>query len=359
MPLRAIFFDFNGVLADDEPIHWQLFNDTLTPYGIHVSFQGYQDKLLGLDDKEVFRALLQKKVGSIDGIDLENLVAQKAVKYAKLAPSRVFMFPGILSFMKSLPKGLVCGIVSGALRSEVEMFLAREGLGPFFEFLVTAEDTPKSKPDPSCYKKAFDLAKSLVLTPPLKPNECLAIEDSIEGLLAAKNAGLFTLAVLNSYPATRLWMADWILVSFRGWGFKELETLLFKEEKLPRGDFVKTKQTAKILMSEPARAVLEALKKGMGQELAFVIGGGCCEGTTISLFEKDFTVGYASIEAEGPCNLFVESGWKHLYDGKTILVDVTEDDGSDRMSLEARLGKHFTFRIDGDNQTQSTCPSKA
>lgn len=122
---------------------------------------------------------------------------------------------------------------------------------------------------------------------------------------------------------------------------------------------METRQTAKILLSEPARAVLEALKKEMGQELAFVIGGGCCEGTTISLFEKDFTVGYAPIEAEGPCELFVERGWKHLYEGKTILVDVTEDDGSDRMSLEARLGKHFTFRLTGVDQAQSVCPPKA
>lgn len=232
MPLRAIFFDFNGVLADDEPLHWQLFNDTLAPYGIHVSFQEYRDELLGLDDRAVFRKLLQEKLGSIDGINFEDLVAQKAIQYAKLAPSRVFAFPGVLRFMNSLPKGLVCGIVSGALRSEVEMFLTREGLSPFFQFLVTAESTPKGKPDPSCYQTAFDLARSLLPTPPLELDECLAVEDSLEGILAAKNAGLLSVAVLNSYPATRLRMADCILVGLGGWSFKELKTLLFKEEKI-------------------------------------------------------------------------------------------------------------------------------
>lgn len=359
MSLRVIFFDFNGILADDERLHWQLFNDTLTPYGIHVSFQEYQDKLLGLDDKEVFRALLGEKLGSRNEIDLEGLVAQKAALYAHIAPSRVSGFPGAIRFVKSLPKGTVCGIVSGALRSEVESFLKREGLAPFFQFLVTAEDSPKGKPDPSCYQKALNLAKSLTESPPLKPNECLAIEDSIEGLAAAKNAGLFTLAVLNSYPATRLLIADWVLASLGGWNLKDLELFVLKEEKKPfKRDIMEQRRTAKIILSSPAKATLESLKDAMGQELAFVIGGGCCEGTTISLFEKDFTIGYAPVEAEGPCKLFVERGWKHLYEGKTILVDLTEDDGSDRMSLEARLGKHFTFRIEGDAQAKNACPSK-
>ena len=117
-------------------------------------------------------------------------------------------------------------------------------------------------------------------------------------------------------------------------------------------------QPTRIVMSGPASEVLDALEKSYGQELAFVIGGGCCEGTTISLFEKAFSVGYALVPAEGPLELFVERGWKHLYEGKTIYVDITDDDGSDRMSLEARLGKHFTFRLEGTSAALGTCSTK-
>ena len=111
----------------------------------------------------------------------------------------------------------------------------------------------------------------------------------------------------------------------------------------------------RMMLSGAASETLDTLMKSCGQELAFVIGGGCCEGTTISLFEKTFSVGYAPVSSEGPLELFVERGWKHLYEGKTIFVDVTDDDGSDRMSLEARLGKRFMFRLEEEDTHQGVC----
>lgn len=108
----------------------------------------------------------------------------------------------------------------------------------------------------------------------------------------------------------------------------------------------------KLILSAEAQKVTEEVRQSIASDVVFVIGGGCCEGTTLSLFERDFSLGYVPVGTEGPWELFVERGWKSFYEGKDILVGVEEDDGSDRLSLEARLGKHFTFKIE-----EGVCPA--
>jgi uncharacterized protein (DUF779 family) len=97
-------------------------------------------------------------------------------------------------------------------------------------------------------------------------------------------------------------------------------------------------------ITSEAREVIQQVQDKAGEPIALVVGGGCCEGTTMSLFEKDKTFGYLEVPTDGP-PLLVERSWADFYRGKDIHIDVVDDDGSDRMSLESRLGKHLTFLI--------------
>jgi HAD superfamily hydrolase (TIGR01509 family) len=225
MPLKAVFFDFNGVLVDDEPLHWELLNEALEPYGIRVSFQEYKDRLLGFDDKGALQALLHNKADAPSEASIEALIAKKADRYAELAPVSVRPFKETLRFLESIPCTIVRGVVSGALRPEIEAFLERYGLKGDFQFLVATEDTQQSKPDPACYQKAYEQAKALTFQQRLSPEECLAIEDSSEGISSAKGAGLRTLGLLHTYPANRLRAAEWVLAHLGGFGFFEIEGL--------------------------------------------------------------------------------------------------------------------------------------
>ncbi len=93
-----------------------------------------------------------------------------------------------------------------------------------------------------------------------------------------------------------------------------------------------------------ARQVIQQVQDRVGEPVALVVGGGCCEGTTMSLFEKDKTFGYLEVPTDD-LPLLLERSWADFYRGKDIHIDVVDDDGSDRMSLESRLGKHLTFLI--------------
>jgi beta-phosphoglucomutase len=225
MALKAVFFDFNGVLVDDEPLHWELLNETLEPYGIRVPFQEYKDRLLGFDDKGALQALLRNKADAPSEASIEALIAKKADRYAELAPVSVRPFKETLRFLESIPRTIVRGVVSGALRPEIEAFLERYGLKGDFQFLVASEDTQQSKPHSACYQKAYEQAKALTFQQRLSPEECLAIEDSSEGISSAKGAGLRTLGLLHTYPANRLRAAEWVLAHLGGFGFFEIEGL--------------------------------------------------------------------------------------------------------------------------------------
>ena len=119
------------------------------------------------------------------------------------------------------------GVVSGALRDEVEGALDQMGLADSFKCLVTAEDVEMGKPDPAGYRQGLALLNS---TPPLPgrllhPHEVLAIEDSPTGLEAASQSGFSTLAVAQVYTAERLDRADRVVESLEGLDTQALHRL--------------------------------------------------------------------------------------------------------------------------------------
>lgn len=218
--LRAILFDFNGVLVDDESIHFELFQQVLAEEGIELSSEDYFAKYLGYDDRACFRAALEATGGPAEPVLLSRLIARKAAYYQNRVRNEGYpLFPGAVALIDSaISEGLMLGIVSGALRNEVEGALRLIGVRQHFKTLVTAEDVGASKPDPEGYRRGLQLLSS---EPPLPsrlfhPHEVLAIEDSPTGLEAAQGAGLMTLGVAHTYPASQLDMADHTVASVLG-----------------------------------------------------------------------------------------------------------------------------------------------
>ncbi len=140
----------------------------------------------------------------------------KARVFAELARERVHIFPGVRELLESLSEPrpgeppLAIGIGSGALRSEIELILRLCGLTRFFATIVSAEDVRRGKPDPATYLQACEALG--LATADLQPCQCLVIEDTVAGLEAAKRAGMATVGVANSYPASAL-DADLVLDS--------------------------------------------------------------------------------------------------------------------------------------------------
>jgi HAD superfamily hydrolase (TIGR01509 family) len=228
--IRAILFDFNGVLVDDEPIHLEIFQKVLAEEGIILTADDYYRDYLGFDDRGCFGAVLQKAGETPTVPRLMRLIARKASYYQdRIRQSGYPFFPGAAELVAEVAaSGRMLGVVSGALSEEVESALRQAGLRDRFKILVTAEDVTEGKPDPEGYRRALEGLNSL---PPLPerlfhPHEVLAVEDSPAGLAAAADLGLTTLAVAQTYPAHRLRMADAVAENLEGMTVARLEKLL-------------------------------------------------------------------------------------------------------------------------------------
>jgi beta-phosphoglucomutase len=197
VPLRAIVFDFDGVIADSEPLHFRAFRDVLAGEGLALSERDYYDQYLGFDDVGVFRAV------GVETKRIDDLVKQKAVRMEALERDVSVLFPGAAAAVRRLAASVPLAIASGAVGGEIRRVLEREQLSQFFVAVVSAGDTPKSKPAPDPYLHAVAQLDA-VCGGHLSPRECVAIEDSRWGLESARTAGLRTVGITHTYGAGSL-----------------------------------------------------------------------------------------------------------------------------------------------------------
>ena len=218
--LRAILFDFNGVLVDDEAIHQAIFARVLLEEGIPFEQEGYFERHIGLDDRRCFAAALEESGRPVQQPHLMRLIARKASYYQERIRSEGFsFFPGAIELVREASAGgLTLGVVTGALRAEVEGALRQAGIGQLFKAIVAAEDVSEGKPSSEGYLRALDELNGQPPFPPrlFHPHEVLAIEDSPWGLEAASGAGLVTLAVAHSCDRETLTPAHLIVGELAG-----------------------------------------------------------------------------------------------------------------------------------------------
>ena len=198
--IKAVVFDFDGVIANSEPLHCSAFQEVLQAAGVSLTTQEYYASYLGYDDIGVFRAVAGARRLNWGADRIAELVEQKAVRLELLERERAVLFPGADAAIARLAGALPLAIASGARRVEIERILGHAGLMRFFQAIVAAEDTPVSKPAPDPYRRAVSLLAAST-GQPIAPRECVAIEDSMWGLDSARAAGLRTIAVTHTYPA--------------------------------------------------------------------------------------------------------------------------------------------------------------
>lgn len=212
MNFSAIIFDFNGVIIDDEPVHADLFIKVLYDEEIILTEKDYWEKYLGFDDKGLFEAIYQREGKKLTPKKLKELIEKKNHLYFPALQKKFKVFDGVSLFISEVAKKYPLAVVSGALRSEIEFVLDQLGQKNLFEFIISADDTKRGKPDPEGYVMA--LAKLKKSHPEIKPETCLVIEDSLSGIEAAKRANMKVVALTHSYPKNELKNADWVFDSF-------------------------------------------------------------------------------------------------------------------------------------------------
>jgi HAD superfamily hydrolase (TIGR01509 family) len=210
MLARGILFDFNGVIANDEALHFEAFSATLAAHGISLTRQEYYGNFLGLDDRECFRRSFEAAGRTPEPFLLRHAVEQKAELYEDLARERLELVPGVRDFIEAASAArMALGVASSALLREVEFVLQMTDLREHFETLVSAEQVERCKPDPQVFERACQRMR-------LATGECVVIEDSLPGIEAAKSGGFRCVAIASSLPASALASADMVWNDFDG-----------------------------------------------------------------------------------------------------------------------------------------------
>ena len=206
-----MIFDFNGVLVDDESVHFALFQEVLAQEGVAITERDYHERYLGYDDRGCFDAALQDGGQQADRARLDDLIARKARRYVEVAEQGLRFFPAAAETLKAVASRWPVAINSGALRPEIEYALRRMGCLGSVSAIVSAEDTDKCKPDPEGYRLALEprcgprrgRRQRATASPGLSPSACLVIEDSLAGIVSAKGAGMWAVGVATTYDADR------------------------------------------------------------------------------------------------------------------------------------------------------------
>lgn len=218
--IKAIVFDFDGVIADTEHLHYEAFCQVVRAKGLHCTWDEYVRDYIGFDDRGLFQAAYKAAGLDLDHDSLAALIQAKAAAFGRLTEHGVPTYEGIPSVIRALQRSYPLALCSGALRSDIHPVLDQLQMQEVFPVRVTAEDVEASKPNPACYRLAVERL-SVALSMPLACADCLAIEDTPTGIAAAKGAGMPVWGLTHTHSADDLNGADRVVG-----GLPEVQALL-------------------------------------------------------------------------------------------------------------------------------------
>jgi beta-phosphoglucomutase len=212
---RAILFDFDGVIVNSEPLHYQAFHEVLKDQNINVGEEEYYRDLIGFDDTGFFKHVYQSRQRDLTPGMLLGLMTRKGEMTMELIQRRHYQaLPGVEEFVRGLWRHYPLAICSGARRDEIEAMLEGVNLRDCFPDIVAAEDVKCGKPDPEGYLLAAKLV-SKRSSQTLKPGCCLIVEDAPTVVESVHKAGFKVLAVTTCHPAEHFGKANYVVNSLR------------------------------------------------------------------------------------------------------------------------------------------------
>ncbi len=229
--LDAIIFDFDGVVVDSEPIHFNAFTQIAKARNLRfpATFEGYKSQgFIGYDDRDAFRAMLGGQAGTAmapkQEAQVHALCDLKLKVFADLCTAKPVSIPGILDLWDELDRARVpYAIASGAGREDIRLML--QGLKREVAVIVSCDDVARSKPDPESYALAVRRLGAH-LKHDFRPERCLAIEDTPAGLRSARGAGLKTLGIPTSHTAEEILAhADHVLAQPKHVGWTDIQAM--------------------------------------------------------------------------------------------------------------------------------------
>jgi len=219
MSLKAVLFNFNGVIIKDGSIHIQLIDEILIQENLQPQRVKEREEFLGISHRAYLQNLLKNRGRVVTEAYMAQLLTRKAQAYVleleKL--EKLPLYSGIEDVIFQIrSRHLKMALVSDALSLEIEMVLTSAKLAEYFPVIVSGDDISSDKPNPEGYLLAVERMNQIYPELNLEPDECLVIENTPAGIQAAKRAQMQVVGVANTYPFQMLhrqanWTIDYLI----------------------------------------------------------------------------------------------------------------------------------------------------
>jgi len=222
--LEAVVFDFDGVIADSEPLHFQSFRDVLSAENIALTESEYYERYLGLSDRAAFRAVSDQRGTAWSDRQTVELMGRKAARFEELERDAQLIFPAADRLVREAASVVPIAVASGARRVEILRILDRADLTRCFAAVIAVEDVAAGKPAPDPYLRALERL-SAAAARIISPRRSVAIEDSRRGIESARAAGMKTVVVTTSPVAGIEDGSDLVVPSLAALSLTDLQRL--------------------------------------------------------------------------------------------------------------------------------------
>lgn len=186
--ISAIFFDFDGVLVDTEPLHYACWIEALAGQGIRITAEDYARRFTGVSDSAMIDELCREFGGPGDRSFFAACKKRKTALYRERAPAACHIREELRMFLTTRRQIYSIGVVSSSSRLDVEPHLVSQGVRDSLTALVCCEDVRRLKPAPDPYLRALEVIRASVEG--LRAEQCLVVEDSEPGAEAGRRAGM-------------------------------------------------------------------------------------------------------------------------------------------------------------------------
>ncbi|MBF6608291.1 MAG: HAD family phosphatase [Flavobacterium sp.] len=214
--IKTVIFDMDGVLVDTEPLHYEVSLLQFEELGITITAELYST-FTGNSNKNIYQKI-RDQFGLTHSLD--DLLHTKNSLFidAFNNDSKLELLPGVLNLIVELhQKGMQLIVASSSEHIIIDLVFERFQLGKYFSHRVSGDEFPQSKPHPAIFLKAVELSGHL-------PNECIVIEDSTNGIKAAKAAGLYCIAYKGEAEGQDQSMADEIIYDFTDLNYDRIKS---------------------------------------------------------------------------------------------------------------------------------------
>ncbi|NBL65133.1 HAD-IA family hydrolase [Flavobacterium sp. NST-5] len=216
--IKTVIFDMDGVLIDTEPVHYQVSNQHFKNLNIEVPDELYHT-FTGSSNKMIYQKI--KNHFNLSQ-DITNLIGDKNHLFfdAFAKDTRLSLMPGVKDLIIELHQNGIQLIVASSSEMEIiDLVFDRFGLNPYFSYKISGNDFPESKPNPAIFNKAVELSNH-------QKTECIVIEDSTNGIAAAKAAGIFCIAYNGkSGVGQNQQKADKIITDFSDLSYEKIKVI--------------------------------------------------------------------------------------------------------------------------------------